>query len=139
MTSATEPSSPGTSSAEAGAPSAADATQGSRALPLRQVGTLVAAAIVFAYPVWQAIAFTIDPRDYGWYVAFEIAPWARVLLAVIGIGVPILGLAAGWLLTRGRAVWARLVTLATAWVLVTPVVLSVQYLVFTPVIQGVTG
>ncbi|MCD7102340.1 hypothetical protein [Pseudoclavibacter sp. 13-3] len=89
----------------------------------------VLAAVLFAYPVWQAFAFAFANSDTGWQAVFAGLGWVRWTLLLVGLVVPLALLAASWWITRGMTWWRRLLTYVTGWAVVPLIMISVQQLV----------
>ncbi|MGO2654501.1 MAG: hypothetical protein ACTH93_01505 [Pseudoclavibacter sp.] len=89
----------------------------------------VLAAVLFAYPVWQAFAFAFANSDTGWQAVFGGLGWVRWTLLLVGLVVPLALLAAAWWITRGMTWWRRLLAYATGWAIVPLIMISVQQLV----------
>lgn len=99
---------------------------------------LIAAAIVFAYPVWQALAFGFFNQDSGWLAVFEDVSWTRWVLTAWGVAVPLLLLVGAWLVARRANWWRAIIVYLTAWAAVAPLIITAQTLIARlPQVQAV--
>lgn len=92
---------------------------------------LVIGALAFAYPVWQAFAFTFANDDTGWQLVFATFGWTRWALLAVSALVPVGLLVGTWGVSRGRAWWQRALVLLAGLALVPVVVVSAQQAVMS--------
>lgn len=106
-----------------------DAASVKQSLRKGAIAGLIAAAIAFAYPIWQAVAFGFFNEDSGWHAVFEDVPWTRWALTGWGVAVPVLLLIGAWLIARRVTWWRAIIIYLTAWAMVTPLIITAQTLV----------